>query len=47
MTDQIIDLDKLVDKFKNDPITQQIKEKIDRIRERNAERQLKHNQKRM
>ena len=42
MTDQIKDLDKIMDKIKNDPITQQIKENIDRIREKNAERkQLK------
>jgi hypothetical protein len=42
MIEHTIDLDKLMEKFKNDPITQQIKEQIERIRERNAQRkQLK------
>ena len=35
MTEQIKDLDKIMEKIKNDPIIQQIKEKIKLIRERN------------
>ena len=38
MTEQI---NEIMEKIKNDPIIQQIKEKIDRIRERNAERVVK------
>ena len=38
MTEQIKDLDKIMEKIKNDPIIQQIKEKVMLIRERNAEK---------
>ena len=35
MTEQIKDLDKIMEKIKNDPIIQQIKENTKLIRERN------------
>jgi hypothetical protein len=35
MTEQINDLDEIMEKIKNDPIIQHIKEKIKLIRERN------------
>ena len=35
MTEQLKDLDKIMEKIQNDPIIQQIKEKIKLIRERN------------
>ena len=35
MTDQIKDIDKIMEEIKQDPILQQIKEKIRLIRERN------------
>ena len=38
MTEQLKDLDKIMEKIQNDPIIQQIKEKIKLIRDRNAER---------
>ena len=41
MTDQIKDFDKIMEKIKNDPITRQIKENIDRIREKNREKATK------
>jgi hypothetical protein len=40
MTDQIKDIDKIMEDIKKDAILQQIKEKIRLIRERNAEREL-------
>ena len=38
MAEQIKGLDKIMEKAKNDPTIQQIKENIDRIRERHAQR---------
>jgi hypothetical protein len=35
MTEQLKDLDKIMEKIQNDPIIQQIKDKIKLIRERN------------
>ena len=41
MTDQIKDLDKIMEKIKHDPIIQQIKEKIERLKEKNREKATK------
>ena len=40
MTDQIKDIDKIMEEIKKDPILQQMKDKIRLIRERNAERNI-------
>ena len=41
MTEQIKDLDKIMEKIKNDPIIKHIKEKIDSIRDKHRYKSIK------